>query len=330
MNEVERIDNPDRIIFPNLGIDVTIDNTAFSIFGFDIKWYAVIISFGLLLAVLYCFPKMKKLGIDPDRAIDAVMGGVIGGMLGARIYYVAFRWEHYAGNIKAILNFRNGGLAIYGGLIGAVLIGGIVCKIRKLKLTPMLDISGMGFLIGQGIGRWGNFVNQEAFGANTDNLFAMTGGTIQNTIIRETSNQNGSMYGTGMSELYGVHPCFLYESVWCITGFIVLALYLKHRKFDGQLFLMYLSWYGAGRFIIEGLRTDSLMIGENIRVSQLLALILVIASLAVHAVMLFRIKHSGENPVLYCDTEESKALIAESEEKYSKNNKEDSKNGTDN
>jgi len=329
MNEVERITNPDRIVFPNLGIDVTIDKTAFSVFGFEIKWYAVIISFGLLLAVLYCFPRMKKFGIDVDRAIDAIMGGVIGGMLGARIYYVAFRWEHYAGNIKAILNFRNGGLAIYGGLIGAVLVGGIICIIRKVRLAPMLDIAGMGFLIGQGIGRWGNFVNQEAFGTNTDSLFAMTGGTIQNVIIKETSYLDGSMYGTGMSELYGVHPCFLYESAWCIAGFIILAIYSNHRKFDGQLFLMYLSWYGLGRFFIEGIRTDSLMLG-NIRASQLLAMLCVIVSIAVHIAILMKARYKGDKFTLYRDTEESKNLIRESEEKYSKNNKEVHKNGTDN
>lgn len=329
MNQVEHIENPDRIVFPNLGIDVEINSTAFSVFGFEIKWYAIIISFGLLLAVIYCFPRMKKFGIDPDRAIDAVIAGVIGGMIGARIYYVALRWEHYAGDIKAILNFRNGGLAIYGGLIGAVLIGGIVCKIRKVKLIPMLDIAGIGFLIGQGVGRWGNFVNQEAFGTNTDNLFAMTGGTIQKIIIKETSDINGMMYGTGMSELYGVHPCFFYESVWCILGFIILALYSKHRKFDGQIFLMYLTWYGTGRFIIEGLRTDSLMIG-NIRASQLLALICVLASLIIHIAVLLRAKRQGEPIVLYCDTEESKALIKESEEKYSKNNKEEKNHGSNN
>lgn len=329
MTEVERITNPDRIVFPNLGIDVTIDRTAFSVFGFEIKWYAVIISFGLLLAMAYCFPRMKKFGIDPDRAIDVVMVGIIGGIIGARTYYVAFRWEHYAGNIKEILNFRNGGLAIYGGIIGAVLLGGIMCRIRKVKLTPMLDIAGMGFLIGQGVGRWGNFVNQEAFGTNTDCLFAMTGGTIQNTIMYEVSNPESSMYGTSMSELYGVHPCFLYESVWCIAGFIVLALYSKHRKFDGQLFLMYLAWYGAGRFIIEGFRTDSLMIG-NIRASQLLALLCVIVSVAVHIVILMRSKYNGEPFVLYCNTSESKELIRESEEKYNKNKKENDKNGTDN
>lgn len=332
MTEVERITDPDRIVFPNLHIDVSVDSTAFSAFGFEIKWYAVIISFGLLLAMIYCFPRMKKFGIDPDRAIDAVIAGVLGGMIGARAYYVAFRWEQYAGNLKAILNFRNGGLAIYGGIIGAILFGGIMCKIRKVKFLPMLDITGMGFLIGQGIGRWGNFVNQEAFGTNTDCLFAMTGGTVQNTIINEVSNPSSSMYGTSMSELYGVHPCFLYESVWCLAGFLILALFSKHRKFDGQLFLIYLTWYGMGRFIIEGFRTDSLMFG-NIRVSQLLALLCVITATAVHIAVLMRAKHKGEPFVLYCNTEESKELIRESEEKYNKNNKnnkENKDNGTDN
>lgn len=333
MNEVERITDPDRIVFPNLGIDVSIDTTAISIFGFDIKWYAVIIVFGFILAFAYCFPRMKKIfGIDPDRAFDAVIAGTVGGMIGARAYYVIMQWEKYAGDIKAILNFRNGGLAIYGGIIGAILVGGIVCKIRKVRIIPMLDIAGIGFLIGQGIGRWGNFVNQEAFGGNTDNLFAMTGGTIQNTIIKETMNPDGSMYNLGVSELYGVHPCFLYESVWCILGFLVLAFWTKRRKFDGQLFLMYLTWYGAGRFIIEGLRTDSLMTG-GLRASQVLSLLLCIGSLLLHIITLIQIKRcNGKGFELYYTTEESKMLIKESEDFYNQNNKnkEIKKDGSDN
>ena len=152
MTEVERITDPNRILFPNLNIDVTIDSTAFTIFGLEIQWYGLINTFGLLLAMLFCFPRMKKFGIDPDRAIDAVIGGIVGGIIGARLYYVLLKWEDYAGDIKAILNFRNGGLAIYGGIIGAILLGGLICKIRKVKLTPMLDIASIGFLFGQGIG----------------------------------------------------------------------------------------------------------------------------------------------------------------------------------
>jgi phosphatidylglycerol:prolipoprotein diacylglycerol transferase len=197
----------------------------------------------------------------------------------------------------------------------------------------------MGFLIGQGVGRWGNFTNQEAFGSNTDSILGMTGGQIQQTIIDQSSSN--------VSELYAVHPCFLYESLWCILGFILLSLYSKHRKYDGQLLLMYMTWYGAERFIVEGLRTDSLMVG-SIRISQLVSAILVIVSVIVQLVMISKVKRDPERYVLYCNTEESKLLLAESEKRRSgtdDNNdmpesenvsddsiivKEENENGTDN
>ncbi|MBQ8296353.1 MAG: prolipoprotein diacylglyceryl transferase [Ruminococcus sp.] len=318
MTEVERITDLYRIEFPKLGLEFDVDPTAFTVFGIDIQWYGLIITFGLVLAMLYCFPKMRKFGIDADRAIDVVIAGVIGGIIGARAYYVIMRWEDYAGDWKSIFNFRGGGLAIYGGLIGAVLLGLVMCKIRKVKMLPMLDIAVVGFLIGQGIGRWGNFVNQEAFGTNTDSIFGMTGGTIQQTIINEAAYMDGSMYQAGLeiSENYAVHPCFLYESVWCLLGVLLLSLFMKHRKYDGQMLLMYLTWYGAERFVVEGLRTDSLMIG-NLRVSQALSAILVVVSVIVQIIMLSRVKRDPERYVLYCNTEESKALLAEADERRS-------------
>lgn len=316
MTEVDRITDPNTIAFPKLGWEFNINPTAFTVFGIDIQWYGIIITVGLILAMLYCFPKMRRFGIDSDRAIDAVIGGVIGGIIGARVYYVLLRWDQYSGDWKSIFNFRNGGLAIYGGLIGAVLVGLLVCKIRKVKMLPMLDIAVIGFLIGQGVGRWGNFVNQEAFGTNTDSIFGMTGGTIQQTIINESAYMDGSMYQAGLeiSEKYAVHPCFLYESLWCILGFILISLYAKRRKYDGQLLLMYLTWYGAERFFVEGLRTDSLMIG-NIRASQALSAILVIASVIIQIIMLSRVKRDPERYALYCNTEESKAMLAEAEKR---------------
>lgn len=315
MTKVERITDPFKIAFPNLGWEFNINPTAFTVFGIDIQWYGIIITVGLILAMLYGFPKMKRFGLDADRAIDAVIGGVIGGIIGARVYYVAFRWDEYAGDWKSIFNFRNGGLAIYGGLIGAVALGLLMCKIRKVKMLPMLDIACIGFLIGQGVGRWGNFVNQEAFGTNTDSLFAMTGGTIQQTIINEAYYSDGDMALNGLANMsaeYGVHPCFLYESLWCLLGFVILAWYSKRRKYDGQIMLLYLAWYGAERFVVEGLRTDSLMSG-NIRVSQALSAILVVASVIVQIIMISRVKRDPERYVLYCNTEESKALLAEAE-----------------
>ncbi|MDE6775395.1 MAG: prolipoprotein diacylglyceryl transferase, partial [Ruminococcus sp.] len=176
-----------EIQFPELGWKIHIDPTAFTIAGIDIQWYALIIISGLLLAMLYCFPRMKKFGVDSDKAIDAVIGGVIGGIIGARVYYVLmnlsdYKKDTFSASLIAAINIRSGGLAIYGGIIGAVIVGLTICGIKKIKILPMLDISVIGFLIGQGIGRWGNFVNQEAFGTNTDFVLGMTGGRIQRTI----------------------------------------------------------------------------------------------------------------------------------------------------
>lgn len=320
MQPVERITDPYKISFPFLNLDFTINPTAFTIFGVDIQWYGLIITFGLILAMIFCFSKMKKFGLDGDRAIDAVIGGIIGGIVGARAYFVIFQWDEYKDNLSEIFNIRNGGLAIYGGVIGAVLVGGLICKIRKVKFLPMLDITTLGFLIGQGIGRWGNFVNQEAFGTNTDCFLAMTGGTIQHDIINGMAYMDGDMYmnGLSMSENYGVHPCFLYESLWCLLGFIVLASFIKRRKFDGQLSLMYIAWYGAGRFVIEGLRTDSLMIGQ-LRVSQVLAGVLACSAIVLLIVTAIQYKRLGKEAfVLYVDTEESKKLLEEARKAHEK------------
>ncbi len=329
MNEVERITDLNEIYFPNLGWRFHIDPTAFTVFGLDIQWYGLIITFGLLMAMLYCFPKMRRFGLVADKVFDPVIGGVIGGVLGARIYYVASKWDEYAGDWKSIINFRNGGLAIYGGIIGALAVGLLICKLRKIRILPTLDIACIGFLIGQGIGRWGNFTNQEAFGTNTDSLFAMTGGTIQQTILRESAFLDGSMYQSGIeiSEKYAVHPCFLYESIWCLLGVLVLSLFIKHRKFDGQLFLMYLVWYGAERFVVEGLRTDSLMAG-NIRISQALSAVLVITGTILLIVMFSKVRRDPEKYVLYCNTEESKQQLAEADEQMTRSKS--TNNGSEN
>jgi phosphatidylglycerol:prolipoprotein diacylglycerol transferase len=257
----------------------------------------------MLLAILFGYSQIRKFGLNSDRVTDCIIGGIIGGIVGARIYYVVFSWEDYAGDWKSILNVREGGLAIYGGLIGSLLVGLTIAKIRKVKILPLLDIVGMSFLIGQGIGRWGNFVNQEAFGSNTNLPWGMSGGTIQSRILTMIEDGN-----TALTTKELVHPCFLYESVWCLLGLLVIYLYSKHRKYDGQLFLIYLAWYGTGRAVIEGLRTDSLMLG-NIRVSQVLAVVLVMASLVMLAVFNSKVKRMGSDYVFYKDTEESKQLI---------------------
>lgn len=298
-----------EISFPHLGIDLQIDPIAFTIGGFSISWYGILITIGVALAMLYGFSRMRSFGIDSDRAIDGIIAGFVGGLLGARIYYVAFHWAEYAGDWKRIVNFRGGGLAIYGGVIGALLLGGLVCKLRKVRLLPMLDVASLGFLIGQGIGRWGNFTNQEAFGCNTDGMLGMTGGRIQSFIQAHFSD--GSVIAD-----QPVHPCFFYESMWCLFGFLMLHLFSKKwRKFDGQIFLMYVVWYGAGRFWIEGLRTDSLYLG-TLRVSQLVAAISVVVGIVLLLVCGSRVRRMGRDYQLYCNTNESRALLAQRDEAY--------------
>ena len=316
-----------EIVFPKLGWSFHIDPTAFTVFGFQIQWYGIIITLGLILALCYCLPKMKRFGIDYDRAIDVIICGVIGGIIGARAYYVLMKWEEYKWDWKAIINTRNGGLAIYGGIIGAFIVGLIVARIRKVRALPMLDITVIGLLLGQGIGRWGNFINQEAFGINTDNFLGMTGGTIQRT-ISNNMQIGGDMHFNDIKVLWEqpVHPCFLYESAWCLLGFALLAFLSKHRKYDGQIFLMYLAWYGAERFVVEGLRTDSLMLG-NIRVSRALSAVLFILSVIMQILLFIRRKRDPESMKLYVNTEESHKLIEESRRKRMGMSVEDAKIG---
>ena len=304
----------DQVVFPRLGLEFSISDTAFTLFGIEIKWYGLLIALGMLLAMIYGFSQMKKYGVDPDRAMDAVIGGVLGGLIGARVYFVIMSWDSYSGDWTAIFNISKGGLAIYGGIIGALLVGGIVAKIRKIRLLPLFDVVGIGFLLGQGIGRWGNFTNQEAFGCNTHSLFGMSSGRIQQWIMNNGDTATLA-FGDVMEVSQPVHPCFLYESLWCLIGFILLAIFAKKiRRYDGQIFLIYIAWYGLGRFFIEGLRTDSLMIG-SLRISQCLAAVCVITSIILQIVIGFKVKRMGSDYQLYVDTEESKQLIKESEEK---------------
>ena len=311
MREKLRSD-PSKVYFPNFGSGdnilregISIDRVLITLrlFGREINiyWYGMLIGLGILLAMIYGFRKMKSCGIDPDRATDAVIGGIIGAILGARLYYVIFNSEGVT--MSDFFKVRDGGLAIYGGLIGAILVGGIIVKLRKLRLTAMLDVTAPCFLIGQCIGRWGNFFNQEAFGTNTDKPWGM----ISWTTARFIDSHYDSL---GSIDAYSpIHPCFLYESLWCFLGFLLLHFYFKHRRFDGEVFLLYTFWYGLGRFFIEGLRTDSLYIGQ-IRVSQLLAGACVVASVILIIIFRINVKHSGSYKFFY-ETELSKAQLAE-------------------
>ena len=301
------------VSFPKLNIELPVYSTAFTIFGFEIKWYGILIMIGLLLAVVYCFKRMKSVGIDDDRATNVVFAGFIGAIICARLYYVIMEWDSFKDDLISIVMVREGGLAIYGGIIGAVVVGFIAARINKLRFMPLMDLVGMGFLIGQAFGRWGNFFNHECYGSNTNLPWGMTSPRIQAELSAEAS-QILELTGVTVDPTQPVHPCFLYESLWCIIGFVLLHIYSKHRKFDGELFLIYIGWYGLGRMIIEGLRTDSLMIG-HLRVSQLVAGFCVIISIAAIIYMRNKIRVDGEY-VFYKDTEESKRLIAETEEKY--------------
>ena len=264
---------------------------SFSIGPLEIHWYGVIIAVGLLLAVVYACGRSKQFGLNENDIIDGVLCVVPFAVICARLYYCVFQWETYAADPIRILYIWEGGLAIYGGVIGAAVGIVVFAKVKKdkVKLATVLDITSLGFLIGQAIGRWGNFINREAFGAETDSFLRMG---LTNKL-------------TGAVTYY--HPTFLYESVWNLCGFLLLHFLSKRRKYDGQIALCYVAWYGLGRAMIEGLRTDSLYLGP-VRVSQLLAAVSCFAAVVVLAVMAFR-QHDPEK--LFVNVQARKAAALE-------------------
>ena len=258
-----------HVQFPGLGLDLTVNRVALAIGGFNIYWYGVIIAAGMLLAMLYAFRNAVDYGIDSDRLVDVVAIGTVMAIVCARIYYVAMAPFEYQ-SLWDMIDIRKGGIAIYGAVIGAFVFGGLAAKWRKVPLLPLFDLVSLGFLIGQGIGRWGNFVNQEAFGTNTTLPLGMYS---EGTEAYLKSVQVTLPAGVTVDPAAPVHPTFLYESIWCLVGFAVLASFYKKRRFNGQIFLGYIIWYGLGRAWIEGLRTDSLLIGNTgLRASQLVAI----------------------------------------------------------
>ncbi len=261
------------------GINMTLNPVAFTLpigDGWKVYWYGIIIALGFLLAIIYGMLNAKRLGVDTDRLIDVVLVATPVAILSARLYYIIFSDTL---TLADFFDFSSGGfagLAIYGGVIGAFLSGALMCKIRKVKILDAFDLAAIGFLIGQGIGRWGNFVNQEAFGIATgSDWFGMTSPSVEAVL--------------GKGEL--AHPCFLYESIWCLVGVLLLHLRSKKRVFSGEIILSYCVWYGFFRGINELLRTDSLYLGA-IRVSSLLSFLLCIAA----AVALFVIRRRIKNP----------------------------------
>ena len=265
------------------GIRFNINPIAFTLpigDGWSVYWYGIIIALGFLAAVVYGYIMAKKMGINIDRMLDAVLVTTPVAILCARLYYVIFD-DNKIDSIKEFFGFGGAGfagLAIYGAVIGAFACGFVMCKLRKLNVLDMFDLAAVGFILAQGIGRWGNFVNQEAYGIATgSSWWGMTG----NRIAAQMGDQL-------------VHPCFLYESIWCIAGFFLLNYLIRNRKFKGQVILAYCAWYGFMRTFLELLRTDSLMLG-SIRVSSLLSFALCITGVAVTVYVLKRQKVEAAN-----------------------------------
>ena len=289
--------NTADISFVHLGITIDHLHNNISIFGFRIAFYGIIIGIGILAGLWVATRDAKRRGQDPDIYLDFALYAIVTSIIGARIYYVIFDWDNYKDNLLQIFNTRAGGLAIYGGVIGAIITLTVYTRVKKLSFFSLADTGCLGLITGQIIGRWGNFFNCEAFGGYTDGLFAMR---IRRALVNENMISkellNHLIVRDGI-EYIQVHPTFLYESVWnlCVLGFMLW--YRKHKRFDGEMLLIYLLGYGLGRVWIEGMRTDQLIFFDTgIPVSQALSLILVVVS----TLVLFwkhkqiRIKSKGE------------------------------------
>lgn len=252
--------------FPGLGLSFTINRAAFSLFGKDIYWYAIIIAAGFIIASAYVLSTCKKHGVSQDAIYDIAIGGLICGLIGARIYYVIFDFDSYRGSFFNIFKIWEGGIAIYGGIIGAAIFAFFYCRRKKLDTLNVFDVCAPGLLIGQSIGRWGNFVNAEVYGRQT------------NSFIRMTINGGE-----------GVHPTFLYESLWCALGLVVLILLSRRKKFKGEIFFSYILWYSVGRIFFEGLRQTQYVLylvkpSQNfggIAISQAVALLFILSSVII-------------------------------------------------
>ena len=267
------------IRFPHLGIEIASLGKGITIGGFTIAFYGMIIAFGMVMGYLMTAFQAKRTGQEPDLYLDLALWDIVFAVIGARIYYVVFSWDYYKDNLPQIFNPRGGGLAIYGGVIAGVITTIIFGKVRKQNFFQLLDTACVGLITGQIIGRWGNFCNREAFGGYTNGLFAMqlkesdvASSNLTHAVLKHIVEIDGTRY-------IQVHPTFLYESLWNVGVLVVLLLFTKHRKYNGQIFLIYLLGYGLGRVWIEGLRTDQLIFfGTGVAVSQVLSGVLVVAS----------------------------------------------------
>lgn len=241
--------------FPGLGIHLSINKVAFTVGIREIYWYGIIIGFGLLTAVLAASAEAKRAGLPKDAITDIALVSTPVAIICARLYFVAWNWKDYKGSLGDIINIRQGGLAIYGAIIGGVLMAYVYCRVKKTDVKKVFDVAVFGLLTGQIIGRWGNFVNVEAYGSETTLPWRM------------------EIYSDELGKIISVHPTFLYESLWNLIGLIGLLLYRKRKRFEGEIFLLYVAWYGLGRAWIEQLRVDSLPYGGSFKASQILAVI---------------------------------------------------------
>lgn len=280
--------NVTDISFPHLGVYLNNVPKSFSIFGFQIALYGVIIGIGVMCGVLMAAYAAKKEGHDPEVIWDFAIYVIIFSIMGARIYYVIFQWDIYKNNPISVFNLRNGGLAIYGAVIAAFTTMWIYCKVKKHSFLQIADICVPGLVLGQVIGRWGNFTNREVFGEFTDNLLAMR---LPIDSVRSVDiSENLAQHIVDGTNYIQVHPTFLYESLWNLILLIVMLLYRQHKKFQGEMWLLYLGGYGLGRAWIEGIRTDTLFIPHTtIAVSQMLAIVLFVVALAADILIRMRL-----------------------------------------
>ena len=281
------------IRFPHLGINIEKLPKSITVLEFEIAFYGIIIAIGMALAMTIIFKEVKRTGQSEDYYYDLAIFAIIFGIIGARMYYVIFEWEQYRHNLLSVFNIREGGLAIYGGLIAGTITTCVFCKIKKMSIPQVLDTIILGIIIGQILGRWGNFFNREAFGGFTDNLFAMqirydeVGGVISESLEKHIQIVDNAKY-------IQVHPTFLYESVWNLILFVVMMLMRKHKKFQGEIACIYLIGYGVGRFFIESLRTDQLTLwGTGIAVSQIVSGVIILIGVSFGGYELWKMK-SGQ------------------------------------
>lgn len=271
-----------EIWFPNLGIEIDhLSRTAFTVFGQDIYWYGIFIGLGVILGVLLALHEAKRTGQNPDTYLDFIIYAMIIAIIGARLYYVIFSWDFYSQHPEKIFAIREGGLAIYGGIIGGVLTAIVYSRVKKKNFWVMADTMAPSLILGQMLGRWGNFFNKEAFGGFTDNLFAMRYQLSQVRASDVTPDILQNLVTVNGVDYIQVHPTFLYESMWSLCVFIILLILQRKKKFNGQVCATYFFGYSLGRVWIEGLRTDQLCIG-NVPVSQALSAVLIIASVVLY------------------------------------------------